>query len=244
MSSIACRLGPRLALAALATSCQTLEHEPWSQVQAGTQSVSAITGWSSYYAEARFEGESGALEGMEDSDRSVLTPQFGAFVDYKHYLSESFALGAYGGVRSFDPEPATVFGAEFDAEAFETIHLFLTSRYFLPPIGQSRRWRPFLGLDLGYIPEVPLDATVDYGGGFTEEVEYDGDDYWTLGFLGAVSYLLRDNLSVEFGAFWEKALDTTDATLTLNVPGAGPARVDGELEPGEWIYFVSLTYYF
>ena len=56
------------------------------------------------------------------------------------------------------------------------------------------------------------------------------------------SYLLKDNLSLDIGAFYEWALTPGEATLTL--PNLGGAQSDVEVWPEGLILFFGMTYYF
>jgi outer membrane protein W len=146
-------------------------------------------------------------------------------------------------VRAFEPEAGALFSDPVEFEDFQTYHFFLTSRYYLV-IEEEHRIRPFLGLDLGYIPEVKFSATVDYGGGLTQNLNFEGDDYWSLGLVAGASYLLAEKLSLDYGVIYEVALDTSDDRLTLDVPGRGQVETLAELDPSGFIFFAGITMYF
>jgi len=202
-----------------------------------------MTGWAEYEAEVEVSGIDGPLAGAADSASAHLDPRFGAFLEYKYFLTDDFALGGWAGVRSFDPDRISLFGVGFDGAPFETFHLALTSRYFLSPMGHSERWKPFLGLDLSYVPRVPLEAEVTYAPGVQERVEYSGDSYFTLNPVVGTSYCLADRLTLDLGTFYEFALGSSDDVITLNTP-MGTAHVDGSLDPSGFIFFAVLTYSF
>jgi hypothetical protein len=224
--------------------CAQLEKEPWSRTAQGSHSLALLTGTALYQAELDVQGQDGPIAGLTDSAESDLQPQFGLQLEYGYFVVDNFSVGAAFGLRRFDPDPVEIFGAGFDGDTFTSTHFFLTTRYYLPPFGAERRWRPLVGLDLGYVPEVSLDATVDYGGGFTEQVQYDGDSFWKLGLRAALACLLTDRLAFEFGAFYELPLSTSDATLTLDIPGAGPSQVSGEIRPSGFVFYLGLSYGF
>lgn len=235
---------PCFALAVWAVSCTSLEKEPWAKTEAGSHGLSLLTGTTAYEAEVRAQGVDGPIAGLSDSTETTLDPKFGVQLEYTYFVLDDFGIGAGGGVRRFDPTSTELFGAGFDADEFQTTHLFLTTRYFLPALGDAKRWRPLVGIDLGYVPEVDLDSTVDYGGGFTQPVHYDGDAYWSLGFRAAFACLLSDALSFEIGSFYEVPLDSSDATFTLDIPGAGSSDVAGEILPSGFVFYVGLAYGF
>lgn len=238
------RPAPLLALLGLFVSaCATLEEEPWARSSAGHHQLSLLTGTTAYRADVDATGLDGPLTGLSDSDETTLDPKFGVQGEYVYHVTDAIGLGAGAGARIFDPTGLELFGAGMDAHEFTSTHLFLLSRYYLPAFGEEQRWRPYLGLDLGYVPDVSFDATIDYGGGFTEEFHYDGDSYWSLGFRGAIACLLTDALSLELGTFYELPLDTSDAIFTANVPGAGPSDVAGEVSPSGFVFFLALSWH-
>ena len=84
--------------------------------------------------------------------------------------------------------------------------------------------------------------------GINERVALSGDSFFTLNPVIGGSYLMRDNLSMEFGAFYEFPLDSSDDSVVLNVPVPGvgivPSQLDAEVYPDGFIGFVGLSYYF
>jgi hypothetical protein len=224
-------------------ACSMLEEEPWERSSQGHHQLTVITGTTAYEAELDASGESGPLAGQSDTTESTLDAKFGIQLEYAYHLTQAFALGAGAGVRIFDPEATTLYGASVDPDEYTSTHLFLISRYYLPSFGAEKRWRPYLGLDLGYVPSVDLDVTVDYGGGLTEQVDYDGSSYWSLGMRAALAYLISDALSFELGTFYELPLSTSDATFTVDIPGAGSSDVDGELSPSGFVFFLGLAWH-
>jgi hypothetical protein len=55
---------------------------------------------------------------------------------------------------------------------------------------------------------------------------------------------MTDALSLDFGAIYEFPIDSSDATFTLDIPGAGTSDVDGELSPSGFVFFIGISYYF
>lgn len=233
-----------MLVALSSASCATLEREPWAKTGQGEHSLTLLTGTTVYEADVEVSGLDGPIAGATDSAETTLDPEFGMQLEYGYFLVDDISIGAIAGVRRFDPDSVELLGVDFDPDAFTTSHFFLASRWFLPAFGDEQRWRPYVGLDLGYVPEVSFDARVDYGGGFTQEVEYDGDAYWKVVFRAALACLLTDRLSVEVGSQYELPLDSSDATITLDIPGAGSSNVAGEIEPAGFVLFVALSYGF
>ncbi len=252
---------PRLLLTTsllLTASCASpLKHfsEPlsqpaWSDKGKGTQTFGVSTGWAFYGAEAEAEGVSGALvdQGVPDTgtDDTDLRPNYGGAVKYGYFVTDNLALGLLAELRNFDADPVSPLSATLTTESFTTQHYLLTSRYFLEPKGHENRLRPFLGLDLSYVPGVDFGSVrVDYPAstGFPSEfVDIDAGSYWTLGAVGGASYLLRDNLSFDIGAFYEWSITPGEKRLALQ--NLGGAEVDLEVWPEGLLVFFGLTWYF
>lgn len=238
------QLSVAVALAvALLASCATLEHEPYELFGKGKTVVGASTGWAVYEAKAEASGVSGFLQGKQGSDTAKLTPNFGGALKLHHMLSDRIALGGIIELRSFDPDSLQPLDAKLSSGDFETIHLIASSRYFFDPFGHERRLRPFLGLDLSYIPDVALgEVEVDYSPSNLpkEYVNVTGSAYWAIGFVGGVQCLLRDHLTLDMGGFYEYSFTPSEATVAFQNLGGAEAKM--ELYPRGLILFVGLTY--
>lgn len=226
------------------SSCATLQDEPWARTGAGTHTLTATTGWAFYEAEVELT----APDGSSGKDVSDLTPNYGAGAKYQYFLTDAYCLGLMYERRSFEADPIRPLSATLHPGDFETDHFILVNRYFFDPVGDSRRWRPFLGLDLGYVPGVDMDVTAAWSdlGPFADETQAAAaSSYWTLGIAGGLSYLLADNLSLEFGGFYETALNKSEDTIVYeNVPGpSSTVPFDAEIHSRGWITFLSLTWY-
>ncbi|MDP6520278.1 MAG: hypothetical protein QF411_10305 [Planctomycetota bacterium] len=242
--------------AALMSSCaSTLNSEPWSQIGKGTNSITSSAGWSIYEAELKLHQDPGGsllpvvdVE-AEGTATSHLDPQYGGAVTFSHYISDDVKLGLSLEYRNFDPEPVTPISSELDGDPFGTTHIILGSTYYMDPQGASQRLRPFIGASIGYIPEVPLDATVTYVPGWTEETSLVGDEYWSLGVQVGASYLLRDDVTFDCGLLYETAIEKSKGGTTLNdvpppfPPGVG-MPIEGEVSPSGLIFFFGMTFYF
>ena len=248
------------ALLALLASCSTLEsgivhlpmhqedfQDPWTTVQAGDTSLGFSSGWAFYGAEVEAEGTGGVLNGDVGTDDASLTPRYGGALKLNHYFTDNFSLGLIYEHRNFEVDPVSPLSATLVADPFSTDHFLLSSRYWAAPMGTQKRWRPFVGLDVGYIPEVDFGSVaVNYPASApwpNESVNIVGSEYWTLGVVGGASYMLKPGLSLDMGAFYEWAITPGEDTLQLaNPPGGGTADV--EVWPGGLIVFGGLTWYF
>ncbi len=242
-----CRL---LTLAAALFPCACtapLEYEPWSQVGAGTASFGASTGYAFYEAEIEAEGTSGVLApgGVPETgtDTTTLTPRYGGALKASYFPVDWASLGLIYEYRSFDADPVSPLDAELQPESFVTQHFLASLRLWPDVAWASGRLKPFVGLDVGYVPGVTFeDVTVVYPGDIpSEQIDVDGDAFWTLAPVVGASYLLQDRLSLDFGAFYEFSFEPSDATLTL--PNLGGATADVQVWPDGVILFVGLTKY-
>ncbi len=243
-------------LAALACgSCQALKHEAWSQTGKGTHTVGVSSGWAFYEADVDLtdvgndsdDAFGDAPDLGSGSDTSNLQPIFGTALKYSYFVHDNVALGGLVEYRVFDAGKVAPLESEIEPDEYSTWHFLLTSRFFTNPFGHEDRLRLFGGLDLGYIPKVDLDATVTYAPGLSERLQLQGDEYFTLGAVAGGSMLVTDNISLEFGAFYEWAIDSSDDTLILNVPntagGTTPNTIEGEVSPFGLIFFAGATLY-
>lgn len=243
-----------LALALLSfSSCSTVDKvkagpstEPWENFKRGTTTIGASTGWAFYGAKAAAAGQSGVLEGDYGTDTTTLTPNYGGALTLRHMVTDNFALGGIVELRSFSPDSLAPLSATLTAEDFETYHFILTSRYFFDGFGETKRWRPFVGIDLSYVPEVDLgNVRVDYPAGSglpSETVNIVGSEYWAIAGVLGLSYQMTDNVSFDVGGFYEYAITTGDASVEFE--SLGGAQADMALRPQGFIVFLGLTYAF
>ena len=229
------------------TATELLEHDPWAETGAGHHLVGTSTGWAWYKATVSAKGKDGALApggtpevGEDDTD---LEPNWGGALKYHYFLTDHLALGGIVELRSFDPDPVSPLSAELEPEDFQTIHLLASSRWFFDPIRGGKRWKPFLGLDLGFIPSVDLgQVTVKYQGGIPDEtVEAEGSSYWTIAPVGGFSYWLAPGMTLDIGAFYEWPLTASEDTVRFE--NLGGAKADVKVEPEGWIGFVGLSWH-
>lgn len=227
---------------------QPLTTEPWENFGKGANTIGLSTGWAFYKADAHAVGKSGVLLGEEGTDDTVLTPEYGAGLTLRHLVTDKVALGLIVEYRSFSPESLQPLSAELTADSFQTWHFIASSRYYTDPISESGRWRGFAGIDLSYIPEVPLgDVTVEYKTGVTagfptETVNVTGSDYWALGAVLGTSYQISDSLAFDMSAFYEYAITTGNATVAFD--GLGGAEAELGLRPQGLLFAFGLTYAF
>ena len=243
-----------LALGALC-SCNGLTQDAgasdpsryWEGIGAGTHTLGASSGWGIFSAEVALEDTSGSPDLGSGTDDTDLEPIAGGAAKYNYFFTDNFALGGIVEFRTFEADPVAPLESTISPDEYTSIHYLLTTRYYTDPLESNPRIKLFGGIDLGYIDGISLDATVQYSPSFQERVTLEGDEYWTLGFVAGASYWLAESLSVEFGAFLELPLDSTDDDLILNIPQGGGGTdanlVSGEVTPEGLIFFLGLTYY-
>lgn len=230
-------------------SCASLTDNSvsWPDDMTGRHVVGASSGWAFVEADVDLSNGTGPLAdpifGGTDvgSSTTDLDPVFGLGLKYFHYLTNNWMIGLIYEHRIFDPESTRPLSADLDIDDFGTNHIILDLRYQFDAMGKNRRFRPFVAVELGYVPEVRADGEARYEAipplGITptrEDVSLKGDGFMTLGFVAGGSWLLRENLTFDFGAFYEFALDPTEDTITLNPfpnnpPLNQPSTYDGEL---------------
>lgn len=243
-------LGTLALLAPGLASCSMLnvpEDLRWPEDMTGRSFVGASSGWAFVEADVDLKNGTGPLAdpGFGGSDvgssTTDLDPVFGLGLKYFRYLTNNWLVGVIFEHRIFDPQSTRPLSADLDIDSFGTNHFILDARYQWEPIDNNRRLRPFVGVQLGYVPEISADGTASYAeipalgiAATTEEISLEGDAFFTLGFVAGASYLIRENLTFDFGAFYEYGLSPTKDTITLNPfpnnpPLDQPSTYDGEL---------------
>lgn len=238
-----------LGLLVAATSCASFGGEElrFPDDMTGKNILGVSTGWAFVESDIDLENGQGPLAnpvlGGSDvgSSTTDLDPVFGIGIKYQRYLTNNILLGFIYEHRIFDPESTRPLSADVDIDDFGTDHFIIDARYQFDPIDKAERLRPFAGVQIGYVPEVKADGDVNYDGvpplnigPSTERISLDGSDFFTLGFVVGGSYLIREDLTLDFGAFYEFALNPTEDQLVLNpYPGNPPldqpSTYDGEL---------------
>jgi hypothetical protein len=245
-------------------SCQSIVHDDVSfpEDMTGTNLIGISTGWAFVEAEADLENGMGPLAnpllGGSDvgSSTTDLDPVFGAGIKYFKFITNNWSVGGIYEYRIFDPEATSPLSAELDIDDFGTSHFILDARYWFDPIDRDKRLRPFAAVQLGYVPELDADGDVHYSAipslglpATTENIELNGDEFFTLGFVLGGSWLIQKNLTFDFAAFYGFALDPSEDTITLQpYPGApvvgDPTTYDGELREKGLYFTFGLSYTF
>ena len=248
------------------TSCASLTDPDalWPEDSTGLYQFGVSSGWAFVEADVELENGTGPLANPAlggnplGASTTDLDPVFGLGLKFFYYVAHNWSIGAIIEHRIFDPESTRPLNADVDIDDFGTNHFLLDLRYVMDPIGKNKRWRPFVALQLGYVPEVEADGVVSYGDAFdgigfpnqSENIELNGDDFFTAGAVAGAAYLLRDGLSLDMAVFYEVALDPTEDQLVLDPlpPGTpvfgSPSVYDGKLtEEGLYLSF-GLSWYF
>jgi len=238
---------PLLALCLFA-ACQTprLESEPWANATPGTHSLGAGAGWGWAKFDLNLEGTSGFLDGMTGEDGADLEPKLGGTIRYQYVATDQLRLGAALSVRRVQPDDVAPLGIgailpRFKGKRFTTFHLIFQPRWYFDPIGESKRWRAFAGIDLAWIPKVDIDGDVVYGGGVTEPLKFRGDDYFTIAPVVGGSYQLTDRWTFDFGAFYEIPLGESKDELPLLIVAS---TVSAEVNHEGLLIFWNFSYSF
>ncbi|HPF13091.1 MAG: outer membrane beta-barrel protein [Planctomycetes bacterium] len=249
----------------LGSSCASISDPEavWPEDSTGQYQLAVSTGWAAAQADVELKNGTGPLSNPalggnpNGASTTDLEPVFGLGVRLMYYVENNWAIGTIIEHRIFDPKTTRPLNADVDIDAFGTDHFIFDVRYVADPIGQSKRWRPYVAFQLGYVPGIKADGTVDYGNAFAgigqpnvmENISLDGDRFFTAGALVGASYLLREGLSLDFALFYEKALEPSSGKLRLNpVPGApvvgSESTYDGSLKEEGLYGTIGLSWYF
>ncbi len=238
-----------LPLAALLgfSSCAMIQKDiQFEEDFTGKNTFGVSSGWAFTRADVDLSNGTGPLAdpilGGSDvgSSTTDLDPVFGIGLKYFHYLTNNWLLGFIYEYRIFDPESTRPLSADVDIDDFGTNHFIIDGRYQFDPVDRAKRLRPFVGVQLGYVPGIDADGTVSYAPvsalglpATSENINLDGDGFFTLGFIAGASYLIRENMTFDVGAFYEFALNPTQDVLVLDPystpPLDQPTSYDGEL---------------
>ena len=218
----------------LLCSCQAsapLESPPWQGNVAGAESWSGKFGIFTVYG--------------ADSQMTVSSPQTGdVLIDetldtkmigrggigggYQRFLKDDLALlvgleARYTDATINNP-PLTKGGKEvFEVGDVLQLQATIGGRYWLPVRwGREGRLRPFVGLDLNYIPDTDFDLVANLNDAINVDSEFRGSAYWTLGLCLGLSYQWTDDITVHFTAFYEKGLSMAEDVVYLAIPGVDP----------------------
>lgn len=256
---------PTLAAFALPNlvSCSLVQKDiRFPEDSTGRNVVGISSGWAFVEADVDLENGSGPLAnpsfGGTDvgSSTTDLDPVFGVGLKYLRYVSNNVLLGVIYEHRIFDPESTRPLSADVDIDDFGTDHFIVEARYQFDPMFASKRFRPFASIQFGYVPEVSADGEVRYEAvsalgipETTEQIKLEGDEFFTLGFVVGGSYLLREDLTLDFAAWYEYALDPTEDQLVLdpypnNPPLDQPTTYDGELLESGFYLSLGLSWIF
>ncbi|MEM1448870.1 MAG: hypothetical protein AAF957_02465 [Planctomycetota bacterium] len=245
------------------TSCQLIEKDiSFPEDMAGKNVIGISSGWAFVEAKVNLENGQGPLAdpilGGSDSGSSTTTldPVFGVGIKYLRYITNNWLVGVIYEYRIFDPQSTRPLNADVDIDSFGTNHFIIEGRYQFDPIDKARRFRPFVSVQLGIVPEVTADGTVSYESipalgipATQEQIRLNGSSFITLGFVAGGSYLIREALTLDFSIFYEYAITPTEDVLTLNPypnnpPLDQPTTYDGELFERGLYLTMGLSYVF
>lgn len=251
-----------LALVSCLTSCALIQEDiAFEEDFTGRHVLGVSSGWAFVEADVDLSNGTGPLAnpviGGSDvgSSSTDLDPVFGIGLKYYHYITNNWLAGFIFEHRIFDPEPTRPLNADVDIDDFGTNHFVIEGRYQFDPVDRAKRLRPFVGIQLGYVPEVSADGEVRYEAidalglaATSEDISLDGDAFFTLGFVAGASYLIREDMTFDFGAFYEYGLNATEDRLVLDPYDGGPlgdpSEYDGELLESGLYLTAGLSWYF
>lgn len=127
---------------------------------------------------------------------------------------------------------------------------YVGGRWWLPMRwAQGGRLRPFVGMDLSYVPNTKFDVLARLNDAIEIPFEFSGSAYWTANLAAGLSYQWSDEVVVHFTLFHETALSESSDLTTLAIPGVDPDLIPPyptktTVEAGGWIGFVSVSWGF
>jgi outer membrane protein W len=235
-----------LAGGGCSTIGQPLTAEPYSEFGAGALVAGVSTGVSFNTVEAEAAGQTGVLEGRTGTDTADLENKYGGTMKLSYMATDNLQIGGALKVIHAEADPIAPLSATLSADPFDTYTFLLSSRYFFDPIGESRRWRPYVGVDLGYSLGADLGSVrVEYPDDLMLPDEFEdikGSPYWTLGALVGISYLVTDNLSLDMAAVYDRSITSGGSTTVYD--NLGGASADVALDQESYIIGIGLSYAF
>ena len=238
-----------------------LERPPWHGNAAGSQAWTGKMGLFTFYeAESNLVVENPDPAQPPFVDELLETEMIGRFglgVGYQHFVGDDFALIV--GVEGRYTEPVVQNPPQappsFQTDVFvpgDVVQFQATigSRWWLPVRWADQgRLRPFVGLDLNYIPDTDFDVVATLNDSIQIPFEFSGSPYWTVGLCLGLSFQWSDNVVVHLTAFHETALSKSEDVNYLEIPGIPPGVIPPletktTVDAQGWIGFLSVSWGF
>ena len=234
-----------LPLAALLTlsGCKSLLHEPWKFFRQEQQTVGVSTGWTFIHADASLDPPSSGVGPIDESDSAQFDfdTTYVAGARHEYYLADNWILGTRIEWRGYHGQTFEIANRDIAMRDYGTMHFIESLWYLFDPIDEAKRWRPFGGLELSYVPEIDFRADVSGpdGDSAREKIRYRGSGLYNLGVTSGASYLWSDDTVLEVGALYEFPLGASEEQITFGDP-LDPSATDWKLEPRGVVVFLSL----
>lgn len=185
--------------------------------------------------------------------KTEMIGRFGLGVGYQRFVSDDFALTV--GLEGRYTEPVVqdapqAPGTQTDVFAPGNVLQFQATaggRWWLPVRwADEGRLRPFVGLDLNYVPETNFDVVATLNEAIQIPFEFTGSSYWTVGLTLGLSYQWSDNVVVHLTASHETALSPSEDVSYLDIPDApiDPLATTTTVDTQGWIGFLSVSWGF
>ena len=187
--------------------------------------------------------------------KTEMIGRFGIGGGYEHFIRDDIALvigieGRYTEPVVID-SPLTKGGQDLFVPG-DVLQLqgYIGGRWWLPVRwGNEGRLRPFVGLDLSYIPSTKFDVLARLNDSIEIPFKFSGSEYWTANLAAGLSYQWSDEVVVHFTVFHETALSASEDQTTLAIPGVDPDLfppypTETTVDAGGWIGFLSVSWGF
>jgi hypothetical protein len=251
-------LGALMASLGACAAPPALERPPWQGNKAGSNAWTGKFGLFTFYEADSTLTVSSPSTGealIEAPLKTEMIGRFGLGGGYQRFIRDDLALVV--GVEGRYTEPVVVDSPQtkggqdlFVPEDVLQSQVSIGARWW-PPVrwAQSGRLRPFVGLDLNFIPGTKFDVLARLNDSIEIPFEFSGSEYWSLGLALGLSYQWSDDIVVHLTVSHETALNESMDTTHLAIPGVDPDFVPPyptttTVEPSGFIGFMSVSWGF
>lgn len=235
-----------------------LERPPWHANTAGSRAWTGKLGLFTFYeADSVLRVRSATTNEVliEARLKTEMIGRFGLGGGYQHFVRDDLALVVGLEGRFTKPvvidSPQTKGGQDlFVPDDVLQFQAKIGGRWWLPVRwAKGGRLRPFVGLDLNYIPTTDFDVLARLNDFIEIPFAFSGSAYWTVGLGFGLSYQWSDEVVVHLTAFHETALSESRDFTFLAIPGVDPEFLppfptETTVKPQGWIGFLSVSWGF
>ncbi|MEX1026005.1 MAG: hypothetical protein WD226_13105 [Planctomycetota bacterium] len=199
-----------------------------------------------YELVGEFFGEDLATgEPVVAKDEGRLKGRVGGGLRIERFLDETWSLAGLVEARSFDVRGLSPFGDDLplEVETIEAWQVALQLKHRFRPNALDARFRPWVGVEVAYLPDLSADVTLDLSsfGSSDLELESKGEPFFVGALQAGVSVHVAERVLLELGVAYEHALTKLDADLSFEIAGER-VPITAEYVPRGWILGWGLTW--